>query len=159
MDAERIPLEEPRWYCCMTGPRQESTAATWLRRAGYHAVFPFNRFQVRQKRPHGRTLVAWVERPHFPRYVFVALRYVNEAIGPINSVKGVSKLVCRRLSGIPLQIPTRIMDALLEERIVMTEEGGVVMSETFLHEDKWHKDHELRVFCSGLGRWKCEVAA
>ena len=107
------------------------------------------------KRPHGRTIVQWIERPRFPRYIFVALRYVNEAIGPINSVKGVSKLVTRPLSGIPLQIPTAVMDALLDERLFSLDDdrGGIVMSETHLHGDR-----ELKVFMSGLGRWKCEVA-
>lgn len=157
MSDERTPLPEPRWFAVMTAPQQEGIAATWLNRAGYYACYPFDRFQRRRKRPHGRTIVEWIERPHFPRYVFVALRYVNEAIGPINAVKGVSRLVCRRLSGEPLQIPTRIIDALLDERLFALEDGqgGIVMSETHLHGDR-----ELMVFMGELGRWKCgQVAA
>lgn len=157
MEAERKPLTDgPRWFAVLTAPRQEGTAATWLRRAGYWATYPLDRVKTRLRRPHGRTLVQWIEAPHFPRYIFVALRFVNEAIGPINSCKGVSRLVCRRLSGEPLQIPTRIMDALLDERLFALddERGAIVMSETHLQGDR-----ELRVFVGSLGRWKCEQVA
>ena len=153
---ERQPLADPRWYAVMTVPRQEGIAATWMRRAGYYAVCPIDRFQRRVKRPHGRTQVKWIEEPRFRRYIFVALRYVNEAIGPINSCKGVSHIVCRRLSGEPMQIPTKVMDALLDERLFSLddEQGSIVMSETHLHMDR-----DLRVFVNGLGRWKCEQVA
>lgn len=146
----------PKWFAVMCGPCQESTAATWLSRAGYYVAYPFDRFQRRRKLAHGRNRVEWIERPRFPRYIFVALRYGNEAIGPINAVKGVSRLVCRRLSGEPLQIPSRVMDALLDERLFSLddEQGSVVMSETHLHGDR-----ELTVFMGVLGRWKCEQVA
>ena len=151
---ERVPLDEPRWFAVLCAPQQEGIAATWLRRAGYWAVFPLDRYQERRKRPHGRTLVQWVERPRFARYIFVAIRYVNEAIGPINAIKGVSRLVTRPLSGIPLQIPTAVMDAILDERLFELEDGRAIMSETHLRGDR-----ELRVFVNQLGRWKCERVA
>ena len=153
---ERRPLAEPKWFAVLTGPRMEGTAATWLTRAGYYVAYPFDRFQRRRKRPHGRTIVEWITEPRFRRYIFVALRYINEPIGPINSVKGVSRLVTRPLSGIPLQIPTSVMDALLDERLMALddEQGGILMSETHLHGDR-----ELIVFMGSLGRWKCEQVA
>lgn len=156
MTDERIPLPEPAWFAVLTQARQEGVAATWLRRAGYWTTYPLDRYQQRRKRPHGRTLVEWVERPRFSRYIFVCLRYVNEAIGPINSTKGVSRLVTRPLSGIPLRIPCSVMDALLDERLFALDDGrgAIVMSETHLHGDQ-----ELTVFMSTLGKWKCERVA
>ncbi len=147
---------EPRWFAVMTAPQQESIAASWLMRAGYHCAYPFDRHQIRRKLAHGRHRVEWVERPHFPRYIFVALTKPNQPIGPINAVKGVSRLVTRPLSGIPLQIPTAVMDALLDERMVALDDGrgAIVMSETHLK-----GDNELRVFVNQLGKWKCERVA
>lgn len=152
-----IPLPDgPKWFCAMTKPSQEGIAATWLRRAGYWATFPMDRYRRRIKRPHGRTIVKWIEAPHFPRYIFVALTHVNQPIGPINAIKGVSRLVCRRLSGEPLQIPTSVMDALRGERLFELDDGrgAIVMSETHMQGDR-----ELRVFVGSLGKWKCEQVA
>ncbi len=129
---ERIPAMDPRWYAVMTTPQQESTAAAWLMRAGYHCAYPFDRHQIRRNLAHGRHRIVWVEKPHFPRYIFVALTKPNQPIGPINAVKGVSRLVTRPLSGVPLQIPTAVMDL--------------------------RGDNELRVFVNQLGKWKCERA-
>ncbi len=161
---QRIPLQEPRWFAAMTAPNEESKAATWLTRAGYWVAFPFDRVQTRRKRALGRTIVEWIERPRFARYVFVALRYVNEPLGPINDTPGVSRLVCRRLSGEPLQIPTPIMDAILDERLFSLDDGrgGIVLTETF--RDPGQRDstyaREVRTFVNSLGKWKAqEVAA
>ncbi len=156
---DRIPLPEPAWFAVMTEPRAEGIAATWLRRAGYWATYPLDRIQTRQRRPHGRTLVQWVEKPRFSRYIFVALRYINEPIGPINSAKGVSKLVTRPLSGIPLQIPCAVIDAILDERLFELDDdrGALVMSET--HLPQLNGDTDLRVLMGQLGKWKCERVA
>lgn len=152
---DRVPLAEPRWFAVVTGPRQEATAATSLRQAGYHAVFPFDRYRVRRRRPGTKVyVVSEVDRPHFPRYVFVALRYVNEPIGPINDTKGVSRLVCRRLSGEPLQIPTAVMDKLLGGRMVAfdDEAGSILMTETVCVGDR-----DLQLFINGLGKRQIRV--
>jgi transcription antitermination factor NusG len=151
--AGRTPLAQPRWFAVQCVPCQEGLAASWLRRAGFWATYPLDRFQTRQRRPLGRTLVRWVDRPHFPGYIFVALRYSGETTAGINDVPGVVRLVCRPLSGEPLTIPTPVMDAILAERLFSLddERGAIVMSETHLHGDR-----ELRVFLSSLGRWKTE---
>jgi transcription antitermination factor NusG len=98
-------------------------------------------------------VVRWIERPHFPGYVFLALRYSGESIAGVNDTKGVVRLVCRPISGEPLTIPIPIMDAILDERLFALddERGAIVMSQVHLHGDR-----ELRVFLSSLGRWKCE---
>jgi transcription antitermination factor NusG len=151
--SERIPLAEPVWHAVQCVPCQEGVAATGLRRAGYWCCYPLDRHQVRQRRPLGRTLVVWRDRPHFPGYVFLALRYSDETLAPINDTRGVVKLVCRPISGEPLRIPSPVMDAILSERLFSLDDnrGSIVMSETHLHGDR-----ELRVFLSSLGRWKTE---
>jgi transcription antitermination factor NusG len=153
---DRVPLAEPAWYAVMTSPRQEGTAATGLRRAGLWPAYPLDRYQVRIRRAHGRTLVRWVDRPHFPRYVFLALRFAGESLAPAYSTKGVVNIVCRPLSGEPLRIPCAVMDAILAERLVALDDdrGAIVMSETHLAGDS-----DLRVFLSSLGRWRCERTA
>jgi transcription antitermination factor NusG len=150
---ERIPLADPVWHAVQCVPCQEGLAASWLRRAGFHVAYPLDRVQTWQRRPLGRTLVQWIDRPHFPGYVFLALRYSGESVAGINDVRGVVRLVCRPLSGEPLTIPIPVMDALLDERLFSLddERGAIVMSETHLHGDR-----ELRVFLGSLGRWKSE---
>ena len=149
----RVPLVEPVWHAIQTVPCQEGVAATWLTRAGYHVSYPLDRVKVQQRRPMGRTLVGWLDRPHFPGYIFLALRYSGETIAAVNDTRGVIKLVCRPISGEPLTIPIPVMDAILDERLFALddERGAIVMSETHLHGDR-----ELRVFLSSLGRWKCQ---
>jgi transcription antitermination factor NusG len=125
MIADRVPLAEPLWFAVQCVPCQEGVAALWLRRAGYWATFPLDRYQVRVRRPHGRTLVQWIDRPHYPGYIFVAIRYISETIGPINSIKGVIDLVRRPISREPLTIPCSVMDAILAERLLgLDDERG-----------------------------------
>jgi transcription antitermination factor NusG len=128
-------------------------AASWLTRAGYFATYPLDRVCVRQRRPLGRTRDIWVDRPHFPGYAFLALRFADETIASVNLIKGVIDIVRRRISREPLTIPIPVMDAILDERLFALddERGAIVMSETHLNGDR-----ELRVFLSSLGRWKTE---
>jgi transcription antitermination factor NusG len=153
---DRIPLADgPRWYAIQTVPCQEGLAASWLLRSGWWATYPIDRVCARQRRSQARPegIDRWVDRPHFPGYVFLALRYVGETTAGINDTRGVVRLVCRPLSGEPLTIPIAVMDAILDERLFALddERGSVIMSETHLHGDR-----ELKVFLSSLGRWKCE---
>jgi len=154
MAAERIPLADgPRWHAIQTVPCQEGLAASWLRRAGFWTSYPLDRVQTRQRRSEGHWRVVWRDRPHFPGYIFVALRFLGETTAGINDVRGVVRLVCRPLSGEPLTIPIPVMDAILAERLFSLddERGAIVMSETHLNGDR-----ELRVFLGSLGRWKSE---
>ena len=154
MTAERVPLAEPIWYAIQTIPCQEGIAASWLTRAGHYVTFPLDREKVRQRRPHGRgAVVRWIDRPHYPGYIFLALRFADEGIVSVNSIKGVIDIVRRPISREPLRIPCHVMDAILDERLFALddERGAIVMSETHLDGDR-----ELRVFLSSLGRWKCE---
>jgi transcription antitermination factor NusG len=153
---ERIPLAEPAWYAVMTVPCQEARAAVGLRRAGYWTTYPLDRFQKRYGPRHGPLRVRWVDRPHFVGYVFLALRFVDEPLGPAYTTPAVVNIVSRPISGEPLKIPCEVMDRILDERLVALDDdrGAIVMSETYLAGDR-----ELRVFLSSLGRWKCHVAA
>lgn len=141
------PLLEPEWYAVMTEPQAESKASTWLNRKGYHAIYPFDRHRVIANKRAGAH--RWIERPRFARYVFVALRYRDEPLGPISETPGVSSIVCRRFSGSPLRIPTRVMEALLSERLVMAddERRGVLMSEIVRTGDV-----DLQMFINDLGK-------
>lgn len=115
--AERQAFPEPRWFACMTGPRQETLAYEHLKRQGFWLHFPHRRF-TRQKCFHSRwgarRRLYEVEVPYFPRYLFVALRFMDEAIGTVNDTIGVSRVICSRFSGIPIQIPNDVMHALIE---------------------------------------------
>lgn len=147
---DRVALPEPKWFAVVTQPRSEAIAATWLRRRGYHAIFPFDRHKVRRRRPGTKIyVVTEVIKPHFPRYIFVALRYAHETIGGIKDATGVSAVVCRRLSGEPMQIPTKVIDALMDERLVAFDDdkGSMLMTETVSLGDR-----DLQLFVNELGR-------
>ena len=101
-----VQLPEPIWLAVHTMAGHEATAARHLVRQGYWTWYPFERYREPSKRAKG--VSREVERPYFSRYIFVALRYAHEAIGPINETVGVSRVVCKRLSGEPLTIPCRV---------------------------------------------------
>jgi transcription antitermination factor NusG len=170
-----------RWYAVHTTAGQEGRAARNLARQGYYVAYPFDRIMTRVTLggQHGRdeagnrvyferTVDRWIERPHFSRYIFVALRFVDEPIGPINDTDGVARVVCERMSGKPLEIPGWVMDALLEEaladlagevdlrtsRIELEDKHSLLMREVVAIGDT-----ELSRFIDGLGRRVTGIAA
>jgi transcriptional antiterminator RfaH len=123
-------MEYPRWFAVMTSPRSEQEASVHLRRAGFLTFYPHTRETVRISRAgtHRRLLVE-VERPLFPRYIFVALRGPSEGLYAVKGLRGVSCIVRLRFSGVPLQIPNCVMD-----RIIDWADGeGLVPTATALH--------------------------
>lgn len=107
----RQAFEQPHWYAVHTLATKEAYAATNLKRAGFWTYFPHCRVKVRRGI---RQLLIEEDRPYFSRYLFVALRFTDEAIGSVNDTFGVARVVCNRFSGIPLRIPNDVMDALIE---------------------------------------------
>lgn len=58
----------PKWYVCQTNPKQESTADSWLRKAGYETLF----LRYWGTHSHARRETPII-LPLFPRYLFVAV--------------------------------------------------------------------------------------
>lgn len=117
-------MNEPHWYAVHTGPRQEDAANQNLRRQGYWTFFPFERVRKRRKLPNrDQHRVEWIERPYFPRYLFVALRKPNESIYAVNETDGVSTVVyCGEE---PLEVPQGVMDELMSRADVNGAVGSV----------------------------------
>ena len=119
--ARTSALPEPRWFAVMTRPGAEFLALRNLDRLGVWTFFPFDRVRRRRKRP-GTSLhvVEWVARPYLSRYVFVALRYVGETLATVNrdDCNGVATVLKSQLTGIPLQIPTAVIDLICARAMV-----------------------------------------
>lgn len=109
-----MPLPSLRWYAVHTLARSEALAYENLKRAGFWLYFPHCRVTVQRMIGGKRRRLYEVDRPYFPRYLFVALRFMHEAIGDINDTIGVARVVSSRFSGTPLQIPNDVMDKLIE---------------------------------------------
>lgn len=154
--AERILLADPRWYAVHTAAGCEKSAAIELRRLGFDAWYPFDRYRVKRRRPgRERLLDEWVERPHFSRYIFVGIYFTDQAIGDVNDADGVARVVCERFSGKPLQIPNPIMDALMDEALVTfdDEAGSAMLSSDILTLTKRGGNEQVRRLLTKLGKW------
>lgn len=100
-----------QWFAVHTGPKMEFIASRELKRQGMWLFLPFERIRRRRKLPlRDAYRVEWIERPFYPRYLFVHVGH--EAIAAINDTVGVSTLVY--FAGQPLAIPGRIIDELME---------------------------------------------
>lgn len=111
----RIPLPEPGpWYVVLTAPQREFNAAAEMRRVGYFTWLPFVRVKKKFKRPNSKVpRIETVNRAHYERYVFVALKYEGQGLGDLRNVPHVSGLVRTRLSGVPLRVPDWFMSDLM----------------------------------------------
>lgn len=89
------------WFAVYTRPRAEATAQEHLRRQGYEVYLP--RFQ--KYRRHARR-VDVVNRPLFPRYLFVAFDKMQRW-RPILSTVGVCDIV--RQGNAPSMLPTSLI--------------------------------------------------
>ncbi len=85
------------WYVVHTHALSENRAAAHLRRQGYDVYLP----QCRKWRCHARRREL-VQRPLFPRYLFVLLDIVRAPWRPILSTVGVSTLLMRDSGPIPV---------------------------------------------------------
>lgn len=93
------------WYVVHTQPMAEQRAAANLARQGYETYLPL----YRRRRSHARR-VELVERPLFPRYLFVRFDPRADRWRPILGTFGVSGLV--RIGDIPVPVPGGIVEAL-----------------------------------------------
>lgn len=93
------------WYAVHTQPMAELRAAANLRRQSYETYLPL----YRRRRSHARR-VELVERPLFPRYLFVRFDLEVDRWRPILGTFGVSGLV--RIGDTPLPVPDSVVDAL-----------------------------------------------
>jgi transcription antitermination factor NusG len=157
---ERIPLPEPEWFAIHTMSQQERLADRNLRRLGFWTFFPFDRVRKRRWNPGSRRfIIEWEPRPYFSRYIFVALRFADETTNVIQSesIDGVSTVVKRPLSGIPLRIPNTVMDLIMDRAMVRFDETGnwcaALMREIVVEPDK-----EVMMFVDVLGKRRMSSA-
>lgn len=92
-DAASMNMEKPietNWHLVFTKPNMERCALENLERQGYICYLP-NR--PTQKIARGELSI--IEKPLFPRYLFICLRSgkSGQSVAPIRSSRGVSKLV------------------------------------------------------------------
>jgi transcriptional antiterminator RfaH len=91
------------WFVVYTQPNGEGRALANLRRQGFEAYLP----RYRRRRSHARRIDT-VERPLFPRYLFVALDLMRARWRPILSTFGVCDLV--RTGDTPQRLPEGVVD-------------------------------------------------
>lgn len=92
------------WFVVYTQPNGEARALANLHRQGYETYLP----RYRRRRSHARRIDT-VERPLFPRYLFVALDLMRARWRPILSTFGVCDLVRQG------DTPQRLPDGVIEE--------------------------------------------
>jgi transcriptional antiterminator RfaH len=85
------------WYVVHTQPNAERKAADHLARQGFATYLP----SYLKKRRHARK-VETVRAPFFPRYLFVAVDVSTQRWRAINSTVGVSRLIAREDTPIPV---------------------------------------------------------
>jgi transcriptional antiterminator RfaH len=101
------------WYAVHTQPMGERRAAANLARQGYAAYLPL----YRCRRSHARK-VDLVQKPLFPRYLFVALDLFRDRWRPILSTFGVSSVV--RIGDAPVPVPEGVVDAIRAHEAAQT---------------------------------------
>jgi len=99
------------WYVVHTRPQAEAVALTNLQRQGYEAYLPLHR----RRRRHARRIEV-VQRPLFPRYLFVALDLETARWRPILSTVGVVNLIMQaeRPAPVPAGVVERIKTAITD---------------------------------------------
>ena len=100
------------WHAVMTKPALEGKADAELRRLGYNTFFPFERVTEKRKlRGVNRHRVVQVDKPLYPRYLFVFVP-AGQSVRPINEAAAVSCIVSNR--GAPLRIPESTISTLMD---------------------------------------------
>ncbi len=129
----------PTWYAVMTGPRMEETADANLRQQEYATFYPFERVRQRRKIPRREQyIIEWVNKPYFPRYLFVAIRHDHEGLYAVNKTDGVSTVVY--CGDEPLPIPHDVMDELMSRADVK----GIVREIDTLARKKFAKGEQVK---------------
>ena len=96
-----------RWYVIHTHAQSEERATVHLNRQGYDVYVP----RCRKWRRHARRREL-VQRPLFPRYLFVLLDIMRAPWRPILSTVGVSTLLTR--DGQPIPVPPGVVERIQE---------------------------------------------
>lgn len=92
-----IPFGDLTWFCAVSKPNGDDYAKDRLKERGYEVFAP----KCRVRRSHARK-VEVVERPLFPRYLFVGMT-TEQPFHPLRSTPGVC-FILRDAGGIPLNI-------------------------------------------------------
>jgi len=94
-----------RWYVVQTQPRAENKAIIHLQRQGYKFFCPRYRKTVRHARKKTSVLA-----PLFPNYLFLLLDVSRDQWRPVNSTRGVARLMMQRET--PQPVPHGVVEAL-----------------------------------------------
>lgn len=111
------------WYVVRTKSHREQLAHATISAAGFHAFLPMTVVERRHAGKRER-----VQRPIFPRYLFVEFDRLKQRFGQLNYCKGVSSrgLVCS-VNDVPLPVPNEIVEGIRErERVEMARAGETV---------------------------------
>jgi transcriptional antiterminator RfaH len=105
------------WYLIHTKPRQELRALENLQRQGYECYLPLLPTEKIQQK-----LVAIVDEPLFPRYLFIRLdsSQSGKSWAPIRSTLGVSKLVTFGME--PAKVDHALIEFLRESEAKISEQ-------------------------------------
>ena len=105
------------WYLIHTKPRQELRALENLERQGYECYLPLLPTEKIQQK-----LVAIVDEPLFPRYLFIRLdsSQSGKSWAPIRSTLGVSKLVTFGME--PAKVDHALIEFLRESEAKISEQ-------------------------------------
>ena len=98
-------MTDAQWYAVYTHVQKEWVARDHLDRQGFVSYLPLYRKVIR----HARS-VREVERPLFPRYLFVRASVEGRAHHPIRSTIGVNGIVCH--GNVPIPVPEELIDSL-----------------------------------------------
>ncbi len=101
------------WYALFTKPRRELQVGEILGEKGIETYVPM--IQVRQR---GRML----EKPFFPRYMFVRLDFDHVGLSDVQWTPGLTRIVS--LGNGPTPVPDDIIDRLKEQLEQIAREGA-----------------------------------
>ena len=117
-----------KWYVVYTHARQEKIALIGLMRQGYEGYLPFAEIPKQRKR-------AGEFEPLFPRYLFLHLDKGTDNWRPIQSTRGVIRLV--RFGNEPIPISDVIIEAIRGRE---NEQGA-----HYIPSDHIHKGDRVRI--------------
>ena len=103
------------WFVVHTQPNGEQKAVFHLLRQGFQPYLP----RYLKRRRHARR-VEWVQRPLFPRYLFVRLDLECARWRAINSTVGVSHLICDGPR------PAALADRIVDEIRTREDDSGLI---------------------------------
>ena len=119
----------------------------------YPTFYAFDRVRRHRKKGNGK-IAEWVERPHFPRYIFAALRKPTHSIAEIEELDEVSSVIRRQSTGEPYLIPIKVLDELYSRAMVRFDVDGYLALMRELVRDP---DKELSLSVNSKGRRAIDV--